>query len=50
MTCSIAQWTIDAHDIELMADFWSEALGYHLEPDDNGEGTCHLLPPAAAPR
>lgn len=50
MTCSIRQWTIDAHDIDLMADFWSEALGYHIETDDNGEGTCHLLPPAAAPR
>lgn len=50
MTSSIRQWTLDAHDIDLLASFWSQVLGYTIEADDNGLGTCHLLPPPVAPR
>ena len=47
MTCRIAQWTLDVHDLDLMATFWSEALGYTIRRE--GEGTAHLLPPDDAP-
>ncbi|MFS0886949.1 VOC family protein [Aeromicrobium sp. 179-A 4D2 NHS] len=48
MTAVIRQWTIDARDIDLMARFWAEALGYRLERDGDGP-TCHLWPPDDAP-
>ncbi len=47
MTCSIRQWTLDVHDLELMAASWSGALGYRIASD--GDGTCHLIPQPAAP-
>lgn len=28
MTSRIAQWTIDAHDVDRIAQWWAEALGY----------------------
>lgn len=43
MASRIAQWTLDVHDLTLMADFWSQALGYHVDKGD--EGSLHLLPP-----
>jgi hypothetical protein len=43
MTARIAQWTLDVHDAELMARFWSQALGYRIEP--SSDGSPHLRPP-----
>jgi catechol 2,3-dioxygenase-like lactoylglutathione lyase family enzyme len=43
MGTRIGQWTLDVRDVELMARFWSEALGYRL--GDDGQ---HLWPPADA--
>jgi catechol 2,3-dioxygenase-like lactoylglutathione lyase family enzyme len=48
MTARIAQWTLDVHDLDLMAEFWSKALGYRI--DEERDGTLHLLPPDDAPR
>jgi hypothetical protein len=42
----IAQWTLDAHDVELMARFWSQALGYRIEP--GRDGSASLIPPENA--
>jgi hypothetical protein len=47
MTARIVQWTLDVHDLPLMATFWSQALGYHI--DDEHDGTAHLLPAQDAP-
>jgi len=38
-----AQWTLDVHDVEKMAIFWSQALGYRIQPEDGGN--AHLVPP-----
>jgi|1186.fasta_scaffold152792_2 hypothetical protein len=46
MASRIAQWTLDVHDIELMAEFWSAALNYRV--DRNPDGVVHLLPPGEA--
>lgn len=43
MTLRIAQWTLDVHDAPLMAAFWSEALGYRVDPDH--DGGIKLYPP-----
>jgi hypothetical protein len=43
MTARIAQWTLDVHDAELMAHFWSAALGYRIEQTTSG--SPHLYPP-----
>jgi hypothetical protein len=42
----IAQWTLDAHDVDLMARFWSQALGYRIEP--GRDGSASLIPPEDA--
>jgi catechol 2,3-dioxygenase-like lactoylglutathione lyase family enzyme len=47
MTSRIAQWTLDVHDLDLMATFWSQVLGYRI--DEEYGGTLHLLPPGEAP-
>jgi hypothetical protein len=38
----LAQWTLDVHDVTTMASFWSQALGYRIEPGDDGD--AHLWP------
>lgn len=43
MTSRFAQWTLDVHDVPLMAAFWSAALGYRIEEGDDGD--AHLRPP-----
>ena len=48
MTARIAQLTLDVHDLEVQARFWSEALGLTIEAGD--DGTAKLFPPADAPR
>ena len=42
MSSRIAQCTLDVVDVELMAGFWSAALGYRI---DRSEGTVHLRSP-----
>ena len=44
MVSRIAQWTLDVQDVEVMARFWSQALGYRVVPDDDGR-SVHLRPP-----
>jgi catechol-2,3-dioxygenase len=46
MVSRIAQWTLDVHDVDAMAAFWSAALGYRV--DRNRDGVVHLLPPEGA--
>ncbi|HLK94663.1 MAG TPA: VOC family protein [Nocardioidaceae bacterium] len=43
MTARIAQWTLDVHDVEVMEQFWSRALGYRVERGHDGNAT--LYPP-----
>ena len=47
MVSRIAQWTLDVQDVEVMARFWSAALGYRVVPDDDGR-SVHLHPPEGA--
>ncbi|MEJ3747668.1 VOC family protein [Actinomycetes bacterium KLBMP 9797] len=42
MVSHIAQWTLDVHDVDRMAEFWSRALGYDIDKTD--EGNVHLVP------
>jgi hypothetical protein len=44
MTSRISQITLDVHDVETMAAFWSEVLGYTSHIGD--DGCAHLNPPA----
>jgi Glyoxalase-like domain len=46
MTVRFAQWTLDVQDPELMASFWSQALGYAADRGD--DGSVMLFPPADA--
>jgi hypothetical protein len=48
MTARIAQLTLDVHDPQVQARFWSDALGLTIEAGD--DGTAKLFPPADAPR
>ncbi|MBA2530437.1 MAG: VOC family protein [Euzebyales bacterium] len=43
MVVRLAQWTLDVRDVELMAAFWSKALGYRVEV--GGDGCAKLYPP-----
>ena len=47
MTSLFAQWTLDVHDVDQMASFWSRALGYRVDRDD--DGNVHLCPTDDAP-
>jgi hypothetical protein len=47
VTLRFVQWTLDVNDVELMATFWSSALGYRA--DIGGDGSAKLYPPADAP-
>jgi hypothetical protein len=42
MTSRLAQLTLDVVDIDRMATFWSEALGYRSVPDEGR--SIHLVP------
>jgi Glyoxalase-like domain len=46
MICSVAQWTLDVHDVQLVAGFWARALGYRIHTQD--DGNVKLWPPADA--
>jgi predicted enzyme related to lactoylglutathione lyase len=43
MVSRFAQWTLDVHDVDRMAAFWSAALGYRIERGVDGD--AHLRPP-----
>jgi hypothetical protein len=43
MASRFTQWTLDVHDVGLMAQFWSRALDYRVQKETNG--TAHLYPP-----
>jgi hypothetical protein len=43
MVSHISQWTLDVHDLDLMARFWSQALGYRIDAGSNG--CAKLYPP-----
>ena len=47
MVSRIGQWTLDVQDVERMAGFWSQTLGYRIVPDEDSE-SVHLHPPAEA--
>ena len=42
----IAQWTLGVEDVDLMARFWSDVLGYRVDVD--ASGPTHLHPPVEA--
>jgi hypothetical protein len=42
MVSRFRQWTLDVHDVDKMARFWSQALGYDIDPGD--DGSVHLRP------
>lgn len=46
MVSRFAQWTLDVHDVEVMAEFWSRALGYDVDKGD--DGSAKLYPPPGA--
>lgn len=48
MTARIAQVTLDANDVERCVRFWSAALDYRAEWDDE-DRSAKLYPPAGAP-
>ena len=58
MTSRIAQWTLDVQDVAVMAEFWSQVLGYRadLRPDGSaklyppGDGPVVWLQPSAGPK
>ena len=47
MTSRIAQWTLDVRDVQVMSQFWSQALGYRIDKGD--DGCAKLYPPDDAP-
>ena len=38
MTSRIAQWTLDVRDVDRMAAFWSQVLGYDVDPPGDDAG------------
>ena len=42
MVARFAQWTLDVHDVDRMAQFWSAVLGYTIDKHDDN---VHLYPP-----
>lgn len=46
MTLRFAQWTLDVVDVDVMAAFWSAALGYRI--DKGTDGHAKLYPPQDA--
>ena len=47
MSLRFVQWTIDVADLDVMAAFWSAALGYRVDKGD--DGCAKLYPPAGSP-
>jgi hypothetical protein len=43
MVVRVVQWTVDVEDVDLMARFWSGALGYTVEKGE--DGSAKLFPP-----
>ena len=42
----LAQWTLDVHDVTVMSEFWSKAMGYRIAHGDDGNAKLH--PPDGA--
>lgn len=42
MVSRFAQWTLDAHDVDKMAVYWSQVPGYGIEQGDDND--AHLRP------
>ncbi|MCW2762787.1 MAG: hypothetical protein JWR85_2988 [Marmoricola sp.] len=49
MVSRIAQLTIDVHDVDAQATFWSQALGMTARSGDDGACKLYPQPGAAAP-
>jgi hypothetical protein len=49
MTVRFAQWTLDVRNVDLMIDFWSQALGY-TDIDRGDDGSAMLRPPPGSIR
>jgi phosphoglycolate phosphatase-like HAD superfamily hydrolase len=47
MVVRLTQWTLDVQDVDVMAPFWAEALGYRLDRGDDDDG-AKLYPPVGA--
>ncbi|RKN23744.1 VOC family protein [Micromonospora musae] len=45
MVVRVAQYTVDVEEVDVMAAFWSAALGYRVE--QGGDGSAKLYPQAA---
>jgi catechol 2,3-dioxygenase-like lactoylglutathione lyase family enzyme len=41
MPSRISQWTLDVHDVDRMAAFWSAALGYRVDRGDDGSAKLY---------
>jgi catechol-2,3-dioxygenase len=46
VTARVAQWTLDVHDVDVMARFWAQVLGFDV--DMGNDGCAKLYPPADA--
>ena len=46
MVVKFAQWTLDVHDVTVMSEFWSQALGNHIAR--GADGNAKLYPPDSA--
>ena len=46
MVVRLVQWTMDVQDVEVMASFWGQALGYRTDLGD--DGCAKLYPPDEA--
>ncbi|SHM23960.1 VOC family protein [Cryptosporangium aurantiacum] len=47
MVSRFAQWTLDVRDVGVMAEFWSQALGYEVV-NRGDDGSAKLFPPSEA--
>jgi len=46
MTSRVVRWTIDVGDVDVMAEFWSQVLGYRVDKGDDGSATLYPVSPA----
>jgi catechol-2,3-dioxygenase len=47
VTSFVTQWTLDVHDVDLLARFWAGVLGYRISRRE--DGSAKLWPPDGAP-
>jgi Glyoxalase-like domain len=41
MVVRFVQWTLDVQDVHLMAEFWSQALGFQVDFGDDGSAKLY---------